>query len=161
MKKSPVGAGTFCPLSILIFYILLCWKYLPVSEAGPSPRCYRKIPEDPQIKNVRKNCRRFTAWGGKVQDLDIFGQGQQRRLPAPPGQITNYFSASLGNPLLHIYLFLCCLLVAGRRGRLIPQTVYCRIHRRGRSPEGPSRSAKSGTIEVVYFILYRLSFILY
>ena len=68
MKKSPVGAGTFCPLSILIFYILLCWKYLPVSEAGPSLWRYRKIPEDPQIKNVRKNCRRFTAWGGKVQD---------------------------------------------------------------------------------------------
>jgi hypothetical protein len=52
-------------LSILIFYILLCWKYLPVSEAGPSPWGSRKIPEDPQIKNVRKNCRRFTAWGGK------------------------------------------------------------------------------------------------
>ncbi len=74
MKKPPVGAGTFYPLSILIFYILLCWKYLPVSEAGPSPWCYRKIPEDPQIKNVRKNCRRFTAWGGKVQDLDIFSK---------------------------------------------------------------------------------------
>jgi hypothetical protein len=29
MKKPPVGAGTFCPLSILIFYILPCWKYLP------------------------------------------------------------------------------------------------------------------------------------
>jgi hypothetical protein len=55
-------------LSILIFYILLCWKNLPVSEAGTSPWCYRKIPEDPQIKNVRKNCQRFTAWGGKVQD---------------------------------------------------------------------------------------------
>jgi hypothetical protein len=74
MKKSPVGAGTFCPMSILIFYILLCWKYLSVSEAGPSPWCYRKIPEDPQIKNVRKNCRRFTAWGGKVQDLEIFSK---------------------------------------------------------------------------------------
>jgi hypothetical protein len=31
-------------LSILIFYILLCWKYLPVSEAGPSPWGSRKIP---------------------------------------------------------------------------------------------------------------------
>jgi hypothetical protein len=79
MKKSPVGAGTFCPLSILIFYIHLCWKYLPVSEAGPSPWCYRKIPEDPQIKNVRKNCRRFTAWGGKVQDLDIFSKVRNNR----------------------------------------------------------------------------------
>jgi hypothetical protein len=74
MKKPPVGAGTFCPLPILIFYILLCWKYLPVSGAGPSPWCYRKIPDEPQIKNVRKNCRRFTAWGGKVQDLDIFSK---------------------------------------------------------------------------------------
>jgi hypothetical protein len=71
---SPVGAGTFCHLSILIYYNLLCWIYLPVSKAGPSPWCYRKIPEDPQIKNVRKNCRRFTAWGRKVQDLDIFSK---------------------------------------------------------------------------------------
>jgi hypothetical protein len=69
MKKSPDGAGTFYPLSILIFYILL----------GPSPWCYRKIPEDPQIKNVRKNCRRFTAWGGKVQDLDIFSKVRNNR----------------------------------------------------------------------------------
>jgi hypothetical protein len=53
MKKPPVGAGTFFPLPILIFYILLCWKYLPVSGAGPSPWCYRKIPDEPQIKNVR------------------------------------------------------------------------------------------------------------
>jgi hypothetical protein len=74
MKKPHVGAGTFCPLPILTFYILLCWKYLPVSGAGPSPWCYRKIPEEPQIKNVRKNCRRFIAWGGKVQDLDIFSK---------------------------------------------------------------------------------------
>jgi hypothetical protein len=72
MKKPPVGAGTFCPLSILVFYISPCWKYLPVSGAGPSPCCSRKIPEKPQIENVRKNCRRFTAWGGEVQDLDIF-----------------------------------------------------------------------------------------
>jgi hypothetical protein len=82
-------------LSILIFYILLCWKYLPVSEAGPSSWCYRKIPEDPQIKNVRKNCQRFTACGGKVQDLEIFSK------------------------------------------------------------------VRNNTVEVVYFILYRLSFILY
>jgi hypothetical protein len=66
-------------LSILIFYILLCWKNLPVSEAGTSPWCYRKIPEDPQIKNVRKNCRRFTAWGEKVQDLAIFSKVRNNR----------------------------------------------------------------------------------
>jgi hypothetical protein len=72
MKKTPVGAGTFCPLSILVFYISPCWIYLPVSGARPSPCCFRKIPEKPQIKNVRKNCRRFTAWGGEVQDLEIF-----------------------------------------------------------------------------------------
>jgi hypothetical protein len=72
MKKPPVGAGTFCPLSVLLFYILTCWKYLPVSGARPSPCCYGKILEKSQIKNVMKNCRRFTAWGGKVQDLDIF-----------------------------------------------------------------------------------------
>jgi hypothetical protein len=79
VKKSPVGAGTFFPLSILIFYILLCWKYLSVSEAGPSLWGSRKIPEDPQIKNVRKNCRRFTAWGGKVQDLEIFSKVRNNR----------------------------------------------------------------------------------
>jgi hypothetical protein len=61
MKKPPVGAGTFFPLHILVFYIPPCRKYLPVSGARPSPCCYRKIPEEPQIKNVRKNCRRFTA----------------------------------------------------------------------------------------------------
>ena len=72
MKKPHVGAGTFCPLYILLFSIPPCRKYLPVSGARDSPYCYRKIPEDPQIKNVRKNCRRFTAWGGKVQDLAIF-----------------------------------------------------------------------------------------
>jgi hypothetical protein len=66
-------------LSILIFYILLCCKNLPVSEAGTSPWCYRKIPEDPQIKNVRKNCRKFTAWGGKVQDLAIFSKVRNNR----------------------------------------------------------------------------------
>jgi hypothetical protein len=43
-EKPRVGAGTFCPLPILIFYILPCWEYLPVSGAGPSPWCYRKIP---------------------------------------------------------------------------------------------------------------------
>jgi hypothetical protein len=74
MKKPPLGAGTFCPLPILIFYIDPCWEYLPVSGAGPSPCCYRKIPQKPQIKNVRKNCRRFTAWRGEVQDLDIFSK---------------------------------------------------------------------------------------
>jgi hypothetical protein len=63
MKKPPVSAGTFCPLYILLFSIPLCRKYLPVSGARDSLYCYRKIPEDPQIKNVRKNCRRFTAWG--------------------------------------------------------------------------------------------------
>jgi hypothetical protein len=79
MKKPPVGAGTFFPLHILIFYIPPCWKYLPGSEAGPSPWCYRKIPEYPQIKNVRKNCRRYTAWGGKVQDLAIFSKVRNNR----------------------------------------------------------------------------------
>jgi hypothetical protein len=79
VKKSPVGAGAFFPLPILIFYILLCWKYLPVSDAGPSPRGSRKIPEDPQIKNVRKNCRRFAAWGRKVQDLEIFSKVRNNR----------------------------------------------------------------------------------
>jgi hypothetical protein len=78
VKKSPVGAGIFFTLSILTFYILLCWKYLPVSEAGPSPWDSRKIPEDPQIKNVRKNCRRFTAWGGKVQNFQQSQEQQQR-----------------------------------------------------------------------------------
>ncbi len=29
MRKDPVGAGTFCPLPILIFYIPPCWKCLP------------------------------------------------------------------------------------------------------------------------------------
>jgi hypothetical protein len=48
MIKTPVGAGTFWPLSI--------------------PYCYRKIPEEPRIENVRKICRRFTAWGGEAQD---------------------------------------------------------------------------------------------
>jgi hypothetical protein len=79
VKKSPVSAGIFFTLSILIFYILLCWKYLPVSEAGPSPWGSRKIPEDPQIKNVRKNCRRFTTWGGIVQDLEIFSKVRNNR----------------------------------------------------------------------------------
>jgi hypothetical protein len=55
-------------MPILIFYIDPCWEYLPVSGAGPSPCCYRKIPQEPQIKNVRKNCRRR----GEVKDLDIF-----------------------------------------------------------------------------------------
>jgi hypothetical protein len=79
MKKPPVGAGTFCPLYILLFSIPPCRKYLPVSGARDSPYCYRKIPEDPQIKNVRKNCRRFTAWGGKVQDLAIFSKVRNNR----------------------------------------------------------------------------------
>jgi len=43
-KKLPVGGGTFCPLPILVFYILPCWKYLPFSGARPSPCCCRKIP---------------------------------------------------------------------------------------------------------------------
>jgi hypothetical protein len=43
-KKPPVDSGTFCPSPILLFYILTCWKYLPVSGARPSPCCYRKIP---------------------------------------------------------------------------------------------------------------------
>jgi hypothetical protein len=43
-KKPPVDSGTFCPSPILLFYILPCWKYLPVSGARPSPCCYRKIP---------------------------------------------------------------------------------------------------------------------
>jgi hypothetical protein len=71
-KKPPVGAGTFFPLHILVFYIPPCWKYLPVSGARSSPYCYRKIPKELQIKNVRKNCRRFTAWRMEVQDLHIF-----------------------------------------------------------------------------------------
>ena len=29
MGKAPVGAGTFCPLTILVFYIPPCWKCLP------------------------------------------------------------------------------------------------------------------------------------
>jgi hypothetical protein len=74
MKKPPVGAGTFCPLSILLFYSLPYWIYLPVSETGPFPGGCRKIPEEPQIKNVRKNCLRFTTWGGEVQDLNIFNK---------------------------------------------------------------------------------------
>jgi hypothetical protein len=74
LQKSPVGAGTFCPLPILVFYILPCCKYFPVPRARPSPWCYTKIPEEPQIKNVTKNCRKFTAWGGEVQDLDIFSK---------------------------------------------------------------------------------------
>jgi hypothetical protein len=28
-KKSPVGARTFCPSPILVFYIPSCWKCLP------------------------------------------------------------------------------------------------------------------------------------
>jgi hypothetical protein len=43
-KKPPFDSGTFCPSPILLFYILPCWKYLPVSGARPSPCCYRKIP---------------------------------------------------------------------------------------------------------------------
>jgi hypothetical protein len=37
-KKPPVGAGTFCPSPILVFYmyILQCRKCLPASGAGPS-----------------------------------------------------------------------------------------------------------------------------
>jgi len=34
-KKTPVGAGTFCPPPILVFYIPPCRKCLPASEAGP------------------------------------------------------------------------------------------------------------------------------
>jgi hypothetical protein len=44
MKKPPVGVGTFCPLSILVFYISPCRKYLPVSRARTSLCCYRIIP---------------------------------------------------------------------------------------------------------------------
>jgi hypothetical protein len=73
-KKPPVGSGTFCPSPILLFYILPCWKYLPISGARPSPCCCRKIPEEPQIKNVRKNCRRFTAWRGEVQNLEFLSK---------------------------------------------------------------------------------------
>jgi hypothetical protein len=69
MKNPPVGAGTFCPLSKLLFSSRPYWIYLPVSEAGPFPGCCRKIPEEPQIKNVRKNYRRFIAWEGEVQDI--------------------------------------------------------------------------------------------
>ncbi len=29
MGKDPVGAGTFCPSPILVFYIPPCWKCLP------------------------------------------------------------------------------------------------------------------------------------
>jgi hypothetical protein len=43
MKKPPVGAGPFCPLSILVFYIPPCWKYFPVPGARPSPCCNRKF----------------------------------------------------------------------------------------------------------------------
>jgi hypothetical protein len=68
MKKPPVGARTFCPLSKLLFYSRPYWIYLPVSEAGTFSGCCRKIPEEPQIINVRKNCRRINAWGGEDQD---------------------------------------------------------------------------------------------
>jgi hypothetical protein len=54
MKKPPVGAGTVCPLHILVFYIPPCRKYLPVSGAKTSPCCYRKIPEEPQKKCSEK-----------------------------------------------------------------------------------------------------------
>jgi hypothetical protein len=59
MKKPPVGAGTFCPFHILVFYIPACRKYLPVSGARPSPCCYRKIPEEPQNKKgkIARNFR--------------------------------------------------------------------------------------------------------
>jgi hypothetical protein len=70
MKKPPVDAGTFCPLSVLVFYIPPCRKYLPVSGARPSPCCYRKIPEEPQMKNVPEIHR----IEGEVQDLDIFSK---------------------------------------------------------------------------------------
>jgi hypothetical protein len=35
-KKSPVGAGTFCPSPILAFYIPPCRKCLPASGPVPS-----------------------------------------------------------------------------------------------------------------------------
>jgi hypothetical protein len=34
--KPPVGAGTFCPLPILVYYIPSCRKYLPISGARTS-----------------------------------------------------------------------------------------------------------------------------
>jgi hypothetical protein len=77
MKNLSVGAGTFCPLSILIFYILPCWEYLPISGDGPSPCCYRKIPQEPQIINVRK----------KMSEIHRMGRGS-------PG--LRHFSANSG-----------------------------------------------------------------
>jgi hypothetical protein len=31
MKKPPVDDKTFCPLPLLVFYILPCWKFLRIS----------------------------------------------------------------------------------------------------------------------------------
>jgi hypothetical protein len=46
MKKPPVGAGTFCPLYILLFSIPPCRKCLPVSGARDSPTVTGKFHTD-------------------------------------------------------------------------------------------------------------------
>jgi hypothetical protein len=65
MKKPPVGAGTFCHLPILIFYFLPCWKYRPVSGAGPSPCCYRKN----SVRTSNYKCQK------KLPEIHRMGRG--------------------------------------------------------------------------------------
>ena len=57
------------------------------------------------------------------QGMRVVGWGRRARtttlLARPPRPDNKLLSASLGNPLLHIYLFLYCPLVAGDRKSVV------------------------------------------
>jgi hypothetical protein len=100
-NSGPGDSGGFCPW---------CWRQRvlrPSALAGG--RVFRSQGEG--------------LWLG--QGMRVVGRGRRARattpLARPPRPDNKLLSASLGNPLLHIYLFLYCPLVAGRRGRLTPQ----------------------------------------
>ncbi len=92
--KPPVGAGTFCPAPILIFYIPPCWKCLPASGAGTftssekGNRLKSSFTLDVfgksrqwregrafQSPHRKKNSWRFTALGGEIQDFVLTHMG--------------------------------------------------------------------------------------
>jgi hypothetical protein len=77
VKNPPVGAGTFCPLSILIFYILLCWKYLPVSEAGPLRGVTGKFRKILKLKMLEKTAGDYRL-GRESPGLRHFQQSQEQ-----------------------------------------------------------------------------------
>jgi hypothetical protein len=71
-KKTPVGAATFCPSPLLVFYIPPCRKCLSASGAGPSAvliqedsaktsnkKFLEKLPEIPRMERGKQGLRHF------------------------------------------------------------------------------------------------------